>query len=75
MKATKKISSNGKWSLVIGMASGFATLATFSIAIYNDTQAAVIWAGLAIASSLLVLFLNNKETKGKYCTKINTLNA
>ncbi len=68
MKSMRK-SSKGRYALVVGIASGFATLATFAIAIYNDTQAAVTFAGLAIACSLLALFLNSDEIKKEYCLR------
>ena len=51
MEPTKK-SNKGRYALVVGIASGFATLGGLSIAIYKDTDAAEISAAVAIFCSL-----------------------
>jgi hypothetical protein len=63
---------------VIGIAGGFATSGALAIAIaiYNDTNAAVMASAVALFCSLLAVFLSsNDDSKRKSCTKTKTLNA
>ena len=73
MEPTKK-SNKGRYALVVGIASGFATLGALSIAIYSDTDAAEISAGVAIFCSLLAVFLSNPEEKAKSCANTKIVN-
>ena len=76
MESTKK--SNMPYAVVIGIAGGFATSGALAIAIaiYNDTNAAVMASAVAIFCSLLAVFLSsNDDSKRKSCTKTKTLNA
>ena len=73
MEPTKK-SNKGRYALVVGIASGFATLGGLSIAIYKDTDAAEISAAVAIFCSLIAVFISVDE-KGKTCTKTKPLNV
>jgi fluoride ion exporter CrcB/FEX len=73
MESPKK-STKGRYALVVGIAGGFATLGTLSIAIYKNTDAAEISAVVAIFCSLIAVFISG-DKKGKPCAETKTFNA
>jgi len=74
MESTKK--SNMPLRRGDGIAGGFATSGALAIAIYNDTDAAVMASAVTLFCSLLAVFLSsNDDAKRKSCTKTKTLNA